>query len=719
MAEFEAVDYDPFAPKPKSGATKSASDRVAARRSDKGVLRKIDAGIRGAADFLSLGTADEASAAVNSIPGLLNGGVQGYQDAYKANLLAEQAIDQADREQVPASRMAGQVAGFAGSLGAGALATGAVRGAAAGRPIAQGLLSGGGALGNVGRGIVAGSTLGAVQGAASAQPGAENRIEGAQRGGLLGGVLGGAAVPVAGLLGRGATALTNAAARGSGVTGRIGRAVQRSAGLMDDTSSRAMRYVGGNADEMAARAAEYRSAGLEPTITDIGGNAVRRRIRASGVRSQEAGEALANRADVLGATAKPSVIARTRRLSTPEVGPGDMRTAEQAAGQVVAQRGRQATAQYADDYARTFDIPDDTLTAVRSPAGRAAVNDAMDLLRQRPETRATRQTMSELEALVGNGPVPPISGATLDEIQIFMRQAADNLASSPMSRNTRMAGAIRDTRRVINNTLDEAPGLGPARENFADYSGQSEILREVDVPDFLTTDPRDYARYVAGLTDGQRVALAKRVEQDLGETLGGQRAATLGSMDTITSSDFARRNLQSALGAERAASYLAGVEGTMRQVQNARFVSPNDGSRTTVLSADTQDMAEGVLNTGVNTFSAAKGNPIPLIRQTVDFLTSRQISRQTAEEVANIVTDPARTDEAIALLSRELPRLQAVGVVRQLQQLGTRSGAEGMAGGQPRVVRRFTGPGNRPYVELEWPDNPGVTIEAPATDSIR
>src|SRR6478609_6048568 len=97
----ERLDFDPgtyekldFNPSAKSPAKAKAEGRVASRRKDKGLVRKIDAGMRGAADFLSLGLADEAAAGIEAVPGLLTGGTQGYKDAYQANLLAEQAIDQ-------------------------------------------------------------------------------------------------------------------------------------------------------------------------------------------------------------------------------------------------------------------------------------------------------------------------------------------------------------------------------------------------------------------------------------------------------------------------------------------------------------------------------------------------------------------------------------------------------------------------------------------------
>ena len=72
-------------------------------RDGKGVLEKIDAGMRGAADFLTLGTADEISA------GLGTG--FGYLGDYDKELARQRGIDSFDEENNTAARIAGQVAG--------------------------------------------------------------------------------------------------------------------------------------------------------------------------------------------------------------------------------------------------------------------------------------------------------------------------------------------------------------------------------------------------------------------------------------------------------------------------------------------------------------------------------------------------------------------------------------------------------------------------------
>jgi hypothetical protein len=668
----------------KSNAQKRGERRVASRSKDKGILRNIDAGVRGAADFLSLGFADEAAAGIEALPGLLRGGVPTLKADYEANLLAEQSIDKLDRQQVPGSRLAGQAVGFAGTLGTGALANAGLRGAVAGRPVAQGLLQGGGMGGGIVRGALGGATAGAVQGAGSAEPGADNRFRGAGQGAVVGGLLGAAAQPVAGLLGAGV---------------RAGASRLRQGG----TGQKAARFLRGDPIAMRAEAERLRTLGLDPTITDVGGPSVNRRVRAVGAQFQDAGEVLDRRAQSVRADMKPAVMARTRALT------GDHRSAGQLADQATEARGLMASTDYAPSYAAMVDLTPEAAQALTSETGMAALRRARTAARDLPDGQ---QVVSEIDQLLG-GDLGPKSGRTLDYVYQNLGDLGRGFAARP-GYGKRAAGAF-SRQGQVETALEAAPGLQPARAQFADTSGSIDILNDKNVPDVFTSDPRQYQEFVDGLSQGQRLALAKRVEQDILDTLGGQRAATTGSIDTLASSEYSQRNLAAALGDEATAPYLDTIRARVRQAQDASFVSPGAGSRTAVLSAD-MEKASGAIDTAIN---VATGNKVGLVRQAAQWLTTRGLDEQLANEVADIATDPRRTDEAIAMLERSIPRLQAVGIVNQLQQLSTRALSENMAARPPTVVRRFTGPGGQPYVELEYPDSPGITLEVPATDSIQ
>lgn len=146
------------------------------------LLGRIDAAVRGAADTLTFGTADEIAASLNS--GSLFGLNDGLWGDYDQALADQRAIDAADAENRGGYRLAGQIAGgLAGASGlarAGLLAS--VNAANAGRGLGRV------ALASAGEGAI----LGGAHGFGSGE-GAGDRVTGAISGGATGGILGGAA----------------------------------------------------------------------------------------------------------------------------------------------------------------------------------------------------------------------------------------------------------------------------------------------------------------------------------------------------------------------------------------------------------------------------------------------------------------------------------------------------------------------------------------------
>ncbi|WP_050596704.1 hypothetical protein [Mesorhizobium ciceri] len=121
----------------------------------------LDAGVRGAADAVTFGTADEIAAKAGDLTGI--GGQQGN---YEGNLNLQRTIDRNDEQQHPAARLAGQMAGAV------ALPTKA----AASVPLA----------------VAEGAIGGGLYGFGSGEGGFADRMVNAGKGALVGGLTGGA-----------------------------------------------------------------------------------------------------------------------------------------------------------------------------------------------------------------------------------------------------------------------------------------------------------------------------------------------------------------------------------------------------------------------------------------------------------------------------------------------------------------------------------------------
>ncbi len=143
------------------------------------LLGKVDATVRGAADMLTLGFADEIAAGVGTGFGFLGD--------YQKELARQRGIDKADSDNRFGYRLAGQVAGGVGG-GVGLARSGL---SAADKAIRAGK----GLPAVMGASAVDGAAIGALQGFGSGE-GVSDRVEQAAQGGALGLAVGGAAPAV-------------------------------------------------------------------------------------------------------------------------------------------------------------------------------------------------------------------------------------------------------------------------------------------------------------------------------------------------------------------------------------------------------------------------------------------------------------------------------------------------------------------------------------------
>lgn len=228
------------------------------------VLGKVDAAVRGAADFLTFGQADEiaagADALFNPVFGTGHGG-DSLSDRYAKNLEAQRATDKADAENRGGYRLAGQLAGgVAGGVGmAGAGLLPSVNAAARGAGVVQ----------TAGLSALEGAAMGATQGFGSGE-GVDDRLAKAAEGAEWGGAIGAAIPPATAALGaaarRAVTPFQSNAAREGMVNTLANEGVDVTAGQR--TGSQALRYaeseIGGRAaqDTMERQGEQFTAAAL-------------------------------------------------------------------------------------------------------------------------------------------------------------------------------------------------------------------------------------------------------------------------------------------------------------------------------------------------------------------------------------------------------------------------------------------------------------------------
>lgn len=179
----------------------SPEQTIEARREDEGLGRRADTFVRGIADAATFGLSDEITAGLNTVAPLDRGARGGWDGdwggAYRQNLDLMRGIDEADAEQMPLTRGAGQITGaIGGGVGAARMAPQVLRQA----PRVAGATRGADTLrrgANVARLAAGGAAGGGAYGLGASEGNILERAPNALEGAAIGGVLG----PVAGVVG--------------------------------------------------------------------------------------------------------------------------------------------------------------------------------------------------------------------------------------------------------------------------------------------------------------------------------------------------------------------------------------------------------------------------------------------------------------------------------------------------------------------------------------
>lgn len=332
----------------------------------------------------------------------------------------------------------------------------------------------------------------------------------------------------------------------------------------------------GGTGRVGANAIDWANSGASgPALVDVAGSNVRRLVRAAaGGGTGEAQNIAGDYASRVRANFQDRVLDHTRGL-TPRNGASATSYAEQL------QAGQRTLANRDYGAVRNEPVPlnRDALVALRGRPGQDAIAKSM----AEAEIHNDSETVAELQQLqhADLDQIPTIRAGTLDALQRTMGNMG---ADSSVTPGGRYAGAGYFGRRAgINSALDAAPGLAPARANFAQMQASRDA---VDVGGGVLSEPStSYAEQVAALTGrggppnvggplqvGARQALVNKLET-------GADGAT-GAARTISQASRATDNLNATFGPTRAARYQAAVGNEVRRVGNADFISPNTGSQT-------------------------------------------------------------------------------------------------------------------------------------------
>lgn len=498
---FEAAASVPERPGLQAALGRSVqSQQTGGARGDGGMLEKVGAGVRGAADALTFGYNDELLAGLGTGFGLLGD--------YGKELARQRAIDAYDSQNIPVARVAGQVAGGVGAAMAAAPARLTTAGLAAGRGLAAraGLAAGEGA------------AYGSLYGAGSAQGDGTDRVMGAVQGGALGAATGGA-IPI----------LT----AGARVVGKpiadAARARINPEGYAAQKVADRFASDGRTMDQAAQRISRAAQGGQSMALADVGGENARGLLRTA-VNVPGPGRQAAKSKAALSAMAQGD---RLKALVGEAFGNPD--GAYQAAkATVMDARSTAATPYYEHAYKQPIPYTFDLEKILDTPAGRAALATAKtNSLNRREPWAQWFASIDDTGKIIDKRRVPDTRA--LDETQRVlgnMVEAAKTPADgSPFAKakDTPQSIALRTVHQDLLAEMDKAnPSFARARE-----VGLSNIQADEALEfgrNALNTDARVNARKMGAatsygrdvpLSEGQRelarYGLAEAIRQKIDE----------------------------------------------------------------------------------------------------------------------------------------------------------------------------------------------------------
>lgn len=633
----------------------SPTETVAERRDMNGIARRVDAGVRGAADTLTFGLADEIAAGLNTVipldPGMRSGFQDGFGEAYRNNVETARAVDQADAKDVPLSRGVGQVAG--------ALAPGAVLARGAGavvRPLAQ----------QAARGAAAGAAFGGAYGLGSGQGNALERAPNAAMGAVGGAVIGGAAAPVANVLAnRVAAPAVNALQSAGRFAGRqVGRATGNTA-LVERASPNALqsgidRFASRSPQDinaLNANAARFRGEEIQPTFADTVNDGGRGTMRALATRQTPARQAAREFADGRAVGLQDRVSTQARRTVS-----ADPRQPAEIRQEITTRRNAQADQQFGAVRNEVVTPDEAVVSALRAPATRTAIDDAAN----EAANFGDIETANALRQLTGEALDNPagveITVGMSDRLARTLNGRAE--AAQRSGNNTQAASLFSLAERLRGTARQQVPGYDEALKGYAQDSG---LVAATDLGEQFTRMEADqFAAQAGRLSPEQRTvaqAAARRaIERDAGTQgqapgvaarLAGGREQAQRSAALLDNPDAMQRGMRTELEALR----------------NAQAVSPSQGSQTSMNLQDAGNAA-GVIG-GLR--DVATGNGLGVISRIASGIKSRGFSDQEAEALVQAAIDPQQTDQVIAMLAQRMSRREARNLARALRYQVTTS----------------------------------------------
>jgi len=664
------------------GEAAPAMGAIEARTADQGIGRRADTFVRGIADAATFGLSDEITAGLNTLAPLDRGTRGGWNGdwggAYRQNLDLMRGIDEADAEQMPLTRGAGQLVGaVGGGVGTARLAPQILRQAprlARSAPLVDRVVRGGQ---NAARLAAGGGAAGAAYGFGSSEGDLGERAGDTVQGGVLGAVaapvVGAAARPVINnvLAPAGRVIARPIAALGErfGVPGAAEASRRLAPNVLEGAVDRYGARFNPDAGVLTQRADELEALGVQPRLINLVDDARAGTFRALNTRDTGAREV----ASRLPETMRRNLPARVRQMAGEEISQ-ETRPTLDVIDELSATRRANAQEGMADFGGQQVRLNENAVQAVRSDMARNAIREAAVRAQASldPAERAAAGRLNQLADMALDNP----SGAAMTVREAQDVSAALNAAAAGAFRSQTPANGpvLRDLGRAIRESARQSSeGYDNWLRQYADDSqlmeaattGRNFVQAAPDPISERSTDA--FIRQATNATPPEMNVQRAAARQAM-EAQGSGPTGARGVLESLASNEDQFRRA-AALGVD-APRLRARSEAELRVLQDAQRVSPRVGSETMTNAADQAAEIGGAIG------DVARGNLPGIMARLGRRFMSRGFSDQQAEAISLAAMDPARTREVIDMLATRMNRQEARDTLRAIRFAASRGAGE-------------------------------------------
>jgi hypothetical protein len=448
------------------------------------------------------------------------------------------------------------------------------------------------------------------------------------------------------------------------ILGGIGASAQRNPILRqgDDAARHIPRQ---DPAALRQRAQEYRDAGIDPTFIDVADDSGRGAVRAAASRMTPARQRATDFQDARQLDLPSRIGGQARRLMSQ-----DPRTPDQIREAMAAQRSANAEQAFGTVRGDTVQLAPEGVQALRTDYGRRAIAEAA----RRERDPTVRAALNRLANDALDAPSTPITVGMADRVsRVLLGQAQEAGRRGDNDLAATLSGLGRSVREP---TRQASQGYGQALEGFA---ADSRLQEAAGVGESLMTRNTDeFVQQAGRLNDEERnLALAagrRAIERRAGEGVG----AAPGVARQLANAPEQQARNAALMGPERAGQLQNAMRLEERAVRNANDIAPRMGSQTQNKAQDAANMAAAGVRVGSQ---IARHDYIGI---GVDWLRSRGMNDAQAEALVNMALDPARTDEAIQIITQRFGPQAARQAIewRNAALIGATGGAIAASGSQ-------------------------------------